>query len=182
MVCKRCSAECTCKKVKRKPRAKPRYGRGARNVPVATPPVPQQLFFGYTPQKKEQEQLVISTSAVNARPEGAPRLPYASQERAMMGAEDVRSRTVENLARAYERGERQGELAGMRYGEVAGYERAMGLQIPRSKGRTQTVAELLRRVEEGRTVATYPATRTPTPRLERGASGGGGGAGGEGSE
>jgi len=75
MVCKRCSAECTCKKVKRKPRA-----RRAKPRPVVMPPMPQQFFFGPTPRAQE---LYTSQVRSDYLPEGAlPRRATAETQTA----------------------------------------------------------------------------------------------------
>jgi len=90
MVCKRCSAECTCKKVKRKPRAKPRYGRYARNQPQVLPPMPQQIIYQNLPAVKQKEEMrMIPSVRADYLPEGVPRPTQApATERAMMGGED----------------------------------------------------------------------------------------------
>ena len=101
MVCKRCSAECTCKKVKRK--SKPRVGRFARSKPQVIPPMPQQIIYQYLPAVKEKEEIkYIPSVRADYLPEGVPRPTQApATERAMMGTEDrprVRETGIQAMA------------------------------------------------------------------------------------
>lgn len=179
--CPRCTAECTCKKVKRR---KPRQGRLARSKPVYAPPTPQQFFISPLPAMREKQEMTtlreipsvradyVDTAVAQERKEKE----RVGRERSAMEMEDLRSQ----IPRAYERGEREGTIKGREY--------TLTLQLPSAGGGRKSVREVLEETEGGDKVVAVRSARyrkggredevIETIEAERQAMAGGGAVGG----
>lgn len=143
--CPRCSAECTC----RKKRRKPRVGRAARSKPMYMPPPTQNIFYGSTPAAQQ---------ALQFRPEVMP-VPKLSFDM-MTQTEAVAPPRAAGIP-----GPPAGSPPLRARPRVAPERASMEVQtdeitLPMARGEIP-LRELERQIGEGRTLSLRPSTYAP---------------------